>query len=238
MDTYRLKSLAARYAIGTTGLALVAIGVALSIKSDLGTAPVSCPPYVVSLATGQSQIGAFEIGTVGQFTILMHFIFILLQMALLRNRFKAEHLMQIPAAIVFGVLTDAAIWAFEWISAETYVMKLVLLALSILITALGVSLEIMGNAWMLAGEMTDAAIADFFKIRFSTAKVAFDIFLVIVAAAVSIACFHNIFGDGTENVIREGTVMSALFTGLCMRFTDPIAAKLIPDRFRKMASGE
>ena len=35
-----IKSGAARYGTGTLGLILVAIGVALSIKSDLGTAPI------------------------------------------------------------------------------------------------------------------------------------------------------------------------------------------------------
>ena len=100
MNNLNIKSLIARYATGTFGLILVAIGVALSIKSDLGTAPISCPPYVVSLA-GHFRIGAFTIGTVGQYTMLMHLIFIVLQILLLRSRFKLEHLMQIPAAIVF-----------------------------------------------------------------------------------------------------------------------------------------
>ena len=148
MNSLNIKSSFARYATGTFGLILVAIGVALSIKSDLGTAPISCPPYVVSLA-GHFQIGSFTIGTVGQYTMLMHLIFIVLQILLLRSRFKLEHLMQIPAAIVFGLLTDASIWAFSWISAGTYAMQLLLMALSIVITALGISLEVKGNAWML-----------------------------------------------------------------------------------------
>ena len=78
MNSLNIKSSFARYATGTFGLILVAIGVALSIKSDLGTAPISCPPYVVSLA-GHFQIGSFTIGTVGQYTMLMHLIFIVLQ---------------------------------------------------------------------------------------------------------------------------------------------------------------
>ena len=148
MNSLNIKSSFARYATGTFGLILVAIGVALSIKSDLGTAPISCPPYVVSLA-GHFQIGSFTIGTVGQYTMLMHLIFIVLQILLLRSRFRLEHLMQIPAAIVFGLLTDASIWAFSWVSANTYAMQLILMALSIVITALGISLEVKGNAWML-----------------------------------------------------------------------------------------
>ena len=229
------ESLIARYLTGTIGLTLVAVGVALSIKSDLGTAPVSCPPYVTSLTGGFDVLG-FHIGTVGQFTIMMHFLFILLQIALLRSRFRLESLMQIPAALVFGVLTDLSIWAFDWISAGSYAMRILLMVLSILITALGISLEVKGNAWMLAGEMTDAALADFLGIKFRNAKIGFDIFLVAAAAATAWLVFGNPLGDGTENVIREGTLMSALLTGWCMRFTDKIADGMIPARWKSLLS--
>lgn len=234
-----IKSLITRYCVGTLGLVLVAIGVALSIKSDLGTAPISCPPYVTSLA-GQFQIAGFTIGTIGQYTILMHFCFILLQLILLGRKFKLSHLMQIPAAIVFGTLTDVAVWAMDgmfdamsFIDYGSYAVKAVLMILSILITALGISFEVLGNAWMLAGEMTDAAIADRFKIKFRNAKVIFDILLVIVAAGIALACFGNPLGNNEVNVIREGTVMSAIFTGLCMRFTDKLAARMLPAGIKK-----
>lgn len=232
MNKENFLTSASRYLTGTVGLTLVAIGVALSIKSDLGTAPISCPPYVVSLA-GSFSIGSFTIGTVGQYTMLMHLVFILLQIALLRSKFKLESLMQIPAAIVFGTLTDVAIWAFGWIEPGTYIGRLALMALSIVITAAGISLEVAGKAWMLAGEMTDAALAEFLGVKFRNAKIGFDIFLVALAAGIAFFCFGNALGNGTENVIREGTIMSALFTGLCMKFTDKGIRYIIPARIRK-----
>lgn len=224
-----IKSILSRYLTGTSGLFLVSVGVALSIKSDLGTSPISCPPYVASLIGG-FDVAGIHVGTVGQYTIMMHFIFILLQIALLRKRFKMESLMQIPAALVFGFLTDLSIWALDWISPESYAMRLVLMASAIVVTAFGVSLEVMGKAWMLAGEMTTAAVADFLGAKFRNTKIGFDITLVIIAAAISWFCFGNPLGDGTENVIREGTVVSALFTGLCMRFTDKAVGKMLGGR--------
>ena len=155
-------------------------------------------------------------------------------MALLRRRFKLESLMQIPAALVFGILTDLSIWAFDWIVAGSYGMRVLLMVLSIVITALGISLEVKGNAWMLAGEMTDAALADFLGIKFRNAKIGFDIFLVAAAAVTAWVAFGNPLGDSTENVIREGTVMSALLTGWCMRFTDKIADGIIPARWKSI----
>ena len=62
-----------RYVMLCVGLLIVAFGVAFSILADLGTSPISCPPYVASMLCPL---------TVGEATIVMHCIFILIQMAL------------------------------------------------------------------------------------------------------------------------------------------------------------
>lgn len=201
-----------RYTIATFGLVLVAVGVALSILSDLGTSPISCPPYVISLWGGL---------TVGQYTAIMHFIFILIQIALLRKKFKAENLMQVAAAVVFGGLTDAAIWAFSWIVPTGYAFKATLMILSCIITAAGISIEVRAKAWMLAGEMTVAALAEVTGAKFRNVKIIFDCSLVAVSAAISLYLFGNIFGKEDMIVIREGTLVSALLTGFLMKFIDP-----------------
>ncbi len=211
-------NLTIRYLVATLGLVLVAVGVALSIKSDLGTAPVSCPPVVLNLWDGK--------WTVGEYTIMMHLTFIIVQVLLLRRKFRLSYLMQIPAALVFGVLTDLAIWAFGWVEASTYLARAILCILTVIVTALGVSLEVAGGAWMLAGEQTTAAIAQVSGLKFRNVKVGFDVFLVAISAIFSLIVFGNPFGDGSSVVIREGTLVLALFTGLCMKATDPIAEKV------------
>ena len=214
-----------RYAVATVGLLLIAVGVALSIESDLGTSPVSCPPYVVNLWNSTL--------TVGQYTILMHLLFILIQVALLRKDFKARYLMQIVASVVFGLLTDLCIWAFSWIEVSTYAGRLGLTLLAVVITALGISIEVLPQAWMLAGEQTVWAISKVSKVKFSTIKIAFDVALVAIAAIFAFCAFHNPTGTADSVVIREGTLIFAVFTGLCMKLTDPLAAKLFPS----MANG-
>ena len=110
------KDILKRYAIATLGLIFIAIGVALSLKSNLGTAPVSCPPAVLNLRwTGI---------TVGTFTWMMHLVMILLQVILLGKKFELRFLMQIPAAFVFGYLCDAAIWLIAPLQIPGYGMKM------------------------------------------------------------------------------------------------------------------
>ncbi len=226
MNKDKAVNILLRYLVATLGLILVAVGVALSIKSDLGTAPISCPPYVVNLSNGKF--------TVGQYTMMMHAIFIITQVILLRKNFKLRYLMQIPAALVFGLLTDAAIMAFDWIDVSAYIPRMILCILTVIVTALGVSLEVIGGAWMLAGEQTTAALAEVSGKPFSQVKIAFDVFLVILSAIFAWIVFNNPLGDGHNNVIREGTLILAIFTGLCMRLTDPLCEKL----FGKMLNGK
>lgn len=222
----RYKNIIIRYSVATAGLVLVAIGVALSIISDLGTSPISCLPYVLSLWGGL---------TVGEFTALMHLFFIILQIILLRRRFRMENLMQILAAVVFGGLTDLAIWGTSWIVAATYTGKASLMLLSIVITAAGISIEVRAHAWMLAGEMTVAAISDVTGYKFRNVKIIFDVVLVAISAITAYIIFRNPIGNGTEVVIREGTLASALLTGLFMKFIDPVTEKIfggIIDRYQ------
>lgn len=135
--------------------------------------------------------------------------------------------MQIVAAFVFGAFTDLTVWATGWIVADTYIVKFVLMVFAVLITALGISIEVRCKAWMLAGEMTVGAIADVSKARFRNVKIVFDVVLVLTAAVISMMLFGSPFGKLGEVVIREGTLISALFTGLAMKFIDPLVDSLI-----------
>ena len=214
-----MKDLIKRYIVATVGLFIIAFGVALSLKSNLGTAPVSCPPAVLNLK--------FTTISVGTFTWMMHLVFIICQIILLGRKFKLSFLMQIPAAFVFGNLCDACIWILRDVQVTSYAMQMVFCILTVIITAVGVKLEIAPNAWMLAGEKTLVVISDVTGWKFSNIKVAFDIYLVVISALFAQLAFGVFSGDGVNIVIREGTLILAVFTGLCMKVTDPVMEKLL-----------
>lgn len=216
----KAKELTLRYGISTLGLILVALGVGISIKSNLGIAPPSCPPTILNL-----QFTAISVGT---FTWMMHLLFILTQWAILGKRFKLKYLMQIPAAFVFGYLCDAAIWLFDSINAPAtnYTVQILLSLAAVVITALGIKLEVLGRSWMLAGDMLTAILADETKKPFGTVKVIFDVVLVAITALLAWLFFGLLTGNGSTVVIREGTIILAVLTGLCMRVTDPLLDKL------------
>lgn len=214
-----LRDISIRYGISTLGLVVVALGVAISIKSNLGIAPPSCPPTILNLKwTGIS---------VGTFTWMMHLVLILLQLAILRKKFKLEYLMQIPAAFVFGYMCDAAIWLFDAFTPSTsYPVQLALCLIGVLLQAVGIKLEVVGQGWILAGDRTVVVLADTLRKPFSSVKVVFDIVFVLVTALFSWIAFGLLTGNGTTVVIREGTLILAIFVGICMRFTDPYVEKV------------
>ena len=215
-----MKSLLKRYAISTLGLIIVALGVGLSIKSNLGIAPPSCPPTILSL-----KWSALSVGT---FTWITHIVYILTQWLLLGKRFELRYLMQIPAAFVFGYMCDASIWLFNAIEAPAtnYLVQILLSLAAVVLTAIGIKLEVVGDGWILAGDKLVAVLSEVTRSPFSRVKVIFDIVLVAITAAFSLAVFGLLDGNGHTVVIREGTLILAILTGICMRFTDPLIDRI------------
>lgn len=211
-----MKDVLKRYSISTLGLVLVALGVGLSIKSNLGIAPPSCPPTILSLK--------WPAVSVGTFTWITHIVYILTQWALLGKKFELRFLMQIPAAFVFGYMCDASIWLFSAIEAPAtnYFIQILLSLAAIFITAIGIKLEVIGDGWILAGDKLTAVLSEVTRKPFGNVKVVFDIVLVVLTAVFSFLMFGKLDGNGFTVVIREGTLMLAFLTGICMKFTDPI----------------
>jgi uncharacterized membrane protein YczE len=214
------KNIGIRYGISTLGLIIVALGVGISIKSNLGIAPPSCPPTILNL-----RWTAISVGT---FTWMMHLVFIAAQALILRKEFKLRYLMQIPAAFVFGYLCDASIWLFDaFTPCTSYPVQILLCLASVVLTAIGIKLEVIGDGWILAGDMTVAVLARVTKTPFSTVKVIFDVALVVLTAVFAWFAFGLLTGNGATVVIREGTLILAILTGLCMRLTDPFIDKIL-----------
>ena len=212
------NNIVARWLVATLGLVLVAFGVALSLKSNLGTAPVSCPPAVLNL-----QWTAISFGT---FTWMMHLVFIILQMIMKRKLWDSHYLLQLAAAFVFGYLCDACIWLLKDVEITSYLMRMVFIVLTVILTAVGIRMEVIGNAWMLAGEKVVVVFSEVTGIKFSNAKIGEDVLLVLISAIFAWVCFGNPFGNGEHVVIREGTLILAVFTGLCMKLTDPLVDRI------------
>ena len=207
LPVYILK----RYLLLLIGLAIMAFGVAFSIKASLGTSPISSVPYVVSLFTPL---------TVGTATITMHCVFILLQILILRKDYHPIQLMQLAVAFFFGYLTDFGVWAVQGITCNTYWQQWIVCIIGILLVAVGVSFEVKAGVVVLAGEGVVLAICRVLpKVKFGYMKVGFDVTLVVIA------CILSIVFTGRLQGVREGTVAAALLVGLIAKQLGKLLAR-------------
>lgn len=206
----RVVNYVQRYVVLLIGLTIMAFGVAFSIKADLGTSPISSVPYAVS---------EFTPLTVGTATIVMHCVFICIQILLLRRKYQPIQLMQLPVAFFFGYLTDFGMWAVQGITCTSYWQQWIICLIGIFLVALGVSLEVKANVVVLAGEGVVLAICKIFPVKFGTMKVAFDVTLVVIACLLSLIFLGRIQG------VREGTVAAAILVGLTAKQLGKIWAR-------------
>lgn len=193
------------------GLIIMAFGVAFSIKAALGTSPISSVPYVTSEISGLS---------VGETTIIMNTIFVLIQIAILRRNYDPFQLLQLPAAILFGSTIDAAEFVLGGVSFSNYVEQWLLCAVGIFLVALGVSVEVMAKLVTTAGEGIVLAICQVAPVRFSNMKVLFDVTLVCLSIVLSFVFLGRLEG------VREGTVAAAVCVGLITKQTNKLMKKV------------
>ena len=197
------------------GLFVMSVGVGLSVQANLGTSPISSVPTVLWKITGLS---------LGTTTIIFNVLIVLIQVLLLRRRFRPLQLLQIPICILFGLLCDASLSLLGGVAPTEYWLQWLVCVAGILLVAAGVSMEVAANVSTLPGEGLALAMCKLFpKVRFGYMKVLCDSSFVVVAAALSLLFLYKLDG------VREGTVAAAIFVGLIARqfnrFVLPLAGK-------------
>lgn len=192
------------------GLSIMAFGVAFSIKAQLGTSPISSVPYVTSAISGLS---------VGTTTIIMNFMFVAIQIAILRKKYDWFQLLQLPAAIVFGVMIDVAEYIISPITLSNYFQQWLICAAGIVLVALGVSVEVAAKFVTTAGEGVVLAICQVAPIKFGNMKVVFDVTLVYISVVLSLVFLGKLDG------VREGTAAAAVFVGLLTKVFNKLIKK-------------
>lgn len=201
------KELIKRYILQIFGLFLTALGVAFSKHGELGVSPISSVSNVLSY-----KFTHFSIGT---WLIIWNCILIVGQIILLRKKFYPVQFLQIPMSFLFGYFTDICLWCITPIPAEKYPVRLLLIFIGTIVLGLGIAFSVIADVVMNSGEAFVKAISDTIHKEFGNVKIVFDIGCVILAVILSL-----IFFDFSIVGIREGTILSAVFTGFIVNFFD------------------
>lgn len=178
---------------------IMTLGVAVSVKSVLGVSPNSSVPYTITVVSGME---------LGLSTALFSLVMALLQIPVLRKKYKPVNLLQIPLSIIFGVFMTSCVNLVRNIPDPTnFATKLILALISTVIVAIGVFLYVSAKIMPLPPEGLLLAISQVTGKKFTTIKVIGDVAMVAISLGTCLLFLHD-FGS-----IGIGTVLSAVLVG-------------------------
>lgn len=195
-----MKNLKVRLPMYFIGLFVMTIGIALSVKSNLGVSPVSSIPYTITCVWGIEM---------GKATILFHIVLVLIQILLLRKKFKLVQLSQVLVGIVFGYFTTFCNYMVSFLpTPDNLVIRVLMVLASTVFVAFGIFLYLPANLIPLAGEGCMQAVSSVTNIEFSRVKICFDCTMVIVSAVTCLTILHSLGSVGA------GTIIAAILVGV------------------------
>ncbi len=210
----RKKEIAKRYVLFILSLFFAAMGVAITKSGELGVSPISSVANVMS-----SKFDGISLGT---WLIIWNCALILGQLLLLRRNFNPIELLQIPLSFLFGYFTDFGMWCMSHIPAGNYAVRLIFVLAGVVVLSFGISLSVIANVVMNSGEAFVRAVSDKTGGNFGNIKTGFDVCCVIISLLLSV-----LFFKGQIVGTREGTVITALLTGLIVKFFVSLCKKPI-----------
>ena len=199
------KELVKRYSLFIISLWFSALGVAITKCGSLGVSCISSVPNVLSLR--------FTALTIGGWTFVWNTLLVICQILLLRKNFQKIQLLQIPLSFLFGWFTDLAMLLAVRIPVNSYPMQLFMVVLGVVILAFGITLGVIANVVLNAGEGIVKALADVSGKEFGFVKVRFDVVCVILSLVISLVTF-----GGKIIGVREGTLIAAFLNGTMVKW--------------------
>lgn len=215
MQPSRVASFAWQHLLLLGSLYLMTLGVALCIRSSLGSSVISSLPFVLSLAGDNTNL--IPALSVGGWTIVMNFVFVFCQIALLRRRFDPAQLFQLVIGFVFGWLIDLNMWMLDGVVCDTFTMQALFQFAGCTVMGLGISFEVRCGSVTMPGEGITIALSKVTSHPFPKVKIFVDSALVVMAVATS----YLFFGRWLWNVVGIGTLFAMVYVGLVVKVLSP-----------------
>lgn len=199
-----------QHALLLVTLWIMTLGVALCVRSQLGSSVISVLPYVFESAGADGKVPAW---TIGQYTYLMNIVLVAGQVAILRRKFELVQLFQLLIGFVFGSLIDINMALTDWVIPVTLWQQVLVQVIGCTVLGVGIAYEVRCGSVTMPGEGFPVAITKVTKVEFAKAKICVDISLVVLGIAAS----YVFFGKWMWNIIGFGTLFAMFYVGLVVR---------------------
>ena len=186
------------YGLFLLSLIIMGFGISLVTLAQLGTTPITSPPYVFSL---------FLPVSFGMLTMLFNFFFVLIQIILLGKDFQKIQYLQLIVGPILGLAIDLWSTLIILFVQPYYLAQLSMVVIGCVIIAFSTILQLKAQVVNNPAEGIVKAFSIKTSKEFGVVKLYFDVSLVCLAFLISFVAF------GTVQGIREGTIISALLIG-------------------------
>lgn len=189
---------------------IMTVGVAVCVRSMLGSSVISVLPYVFQSAGKEGLVPAL---TIGQYTYIMNGLLVVGQILVLRRRFEPVQLFQLLVGFVFGSLIDLNMLLTSWLLPTALWQKVVAQVVGCTILGIGIAIEVRCGSVTMPGEGFPVAISRVSGIEFPKVKICVDTSLVVLGV---IACFA-FFGEWLWYIVGIGTLFAMFYVGMVVK---------------------
>ena len=199
------------------GLVVMAMGVVLMKRVELGISPITAVPAAVSAITPF---------TLGNMTILLHALCVVGQIIVVR-RVTLKSLLTMLVGVPFGYIIDGLMLLFDpgplglpW--------RIALLVVGLALSGLGVLLVVGSDLMLPAPDELSHTISEVFGKKLSNVKIVSDAIYVAIAVLVDLIFTRRV------STVGIGTVLSVLLVGRFVGWFGQLFPKLRMEPFWKM----
>ena len=190
-------------------------GVALCVRSNLGSGVISSIPMAFSLA---GECGLAPGLTIGGYTNIMNIILVVAQILVLRRRFDPIQLFQLLIGFVFGCLLDVNMWLTSLFSDYQSILSQIIAQLAgATVLGCAVAVEIRCGSVTMPGEGIQVAISRVSGKPFPIVKIMVDTTLVILAVISG----YFFFDSWPWTVVGPGTLFAMFYVGYVVKLVNP-----------------
>ncbi|MBQ8431634.1 MAG: hypothetical protein IJX28_02010 [Clostridia bacterium] len=169
------------------GIVIVALGVAICSKADLGVSMIAAPAFVISEALAPLWSG-FSVGVT---EYLIQGLMLAVLCAVIR-RFRWRYLLAFAVAVIYGYTLNLFLWLLNGISFDTIWLRWVMLLVGDGITAFGVACFFRTYMPLQVYELFVAELAERFHWNINKTKWTFDITLLVLSVLLAVTLFGDL----------------------------------------------
>ena len=195
-------------------LYVMTLGVALCVRSNLGSSVISTIPFVMTQA---GELGNVPALTIGEYTYIMNAIFVAIQILVLRKKFELVQLFQLVIGFFFGFLLDVNMLITSALVCDTLLPQTIVQLLGCTILGTGIAFEVRCGSVTMPGEGITIAFSKVSGKPFPKTKIVVDTTLVVIAIILS----YVFFGHWLWNVTGIGTLFAMVYVGMVVKFINP-----------------